>query len=126
MAAGQAGVVEDVGVRLVVTGDDQVMRHRPTRLLVMAGVAGVVGVAKAMGAHADDQWPSERELLLHVDAVGGQRSEEHTSELQSRGHLVCRLLLEKKKQTQKGTITTTMTQGISQPRIQDSTRSPTQ
>src|SRR5690625_5542737 len=29
------------------------------------------------------------------------RSEEHTSELQSRGHLVCRLLLEKKKQTTK-------------------------
>src|SRR5439155_21252794 len=27
----------------------------------------------------------------------GIRSEEHTSELQSRGHLVCRLLLEKKK-----------------------------
>src|SRR5690625_6443071 len=26
----------------------------------------------------------------------GERSEEHTSELQSRGHLVCRLLLEKK------------------------------
>src|SRR5437870_10677895 len=29
------------------------------------------------------------------------RSEEHTSELQSRGHLVCRLLLEKKKKTKK-------------------------
>src|SRR2546422_8436787 len=29
--------------------------------------------------------------------VGGIRSEEHTSELQSRLHLVCRLLLEKKK-----------------------------
>src|SRR5437870_7593722 len=28
---------------------------------------------------------------------GSVRSEEHTSELQSRGHLVCRLLLEKKK-----------------------------
>src|SRR3989442_6741093 len=28
---------------------------------------------------------------------GGRRSEEHTSELQSRPHLVCRLLLEKKK-----------------------------
>src|SRR5690625_6580609 len=28
------------------------------------------------------------------------RSEEHTSELQSRGHLVCRLLLEKKKRMQ--------------------------
>src|SRR5690625_6415598 len=32
-------------------------------------------------------------LLSAVD-----RSEEHTSELQSRGHLVCRLLLEKKKE----------------------------
>src|SRR2546429_4678614 len=30
-------------------------------------------------------------------AVLGARSEEHTSELQSRLHLVCRLLLEKKK-----------------------------
>src|SRR5437870_7997564 len=30
-----------------------------------------------------------------------ERSEEHTSELQSRGHLVCRLLLEKKKKKNK-------------------------
>src|SRR2546422_7176568 len=30
------------------------------------------------------------------DAFGEQRSEEHTSELQSRLHIVCRLLLEKK------------------------------
>src|SRR5690625_7078152 len=30
-----------------------------------------------------------------------QRSEEHTSELQSRGHLVCRLLLEKKKRNKR-------------------------
>src|SRR5690625_5430779 len=30
-----------------------------------------------------------------------RRSEEHTSELQSRGHLVCRLLLEKKKKTKQ-------------------------
>src|SRR5437660_8331201 len=30
-----------------------------------------------------------------------RRSEEHTSELQSRGHLVCRLLLEKKKNKKK-------------------------
>src|SRR5690625_5326932 len=35
-----------------------------------------------------------------VDEALG-RSEEHTSELQSRGHLVCRLLLEKKKQTHR-------------------------
>src|SRR5947199_3671392 len=32
--------------------------------------------------------------------AGGSRSEEHTSELQSLRHLVCRLLLEKKKQNQ--------------------------
>src|SRR5439155_25161702 len=33
-----------------------------------------------------------------------RRSEEHTSELQSRGHLVCRLLLEKKKNKQISTM----------------------
>src|SRR5439155_2725355 len=32
----------------------------------------------------------------HKGGVPVRRSEEHTSELQSRGHLVCRLLLEKK------------------------------
>src|SRR5690625_5532412 len=34
--------------------------------------------------------------LLKQNALAKFRSEEHTSELQSRGHLVCRLLLEKK------------------------------
>src|SRR5690625_6431032 len=43
------------------------------------------------------------ELVLRVGReqrrdVDRRRSEEHTSELQSRGHLVCRLLLEKKKE----------------------------
>src|SRR5690625_5401762 len=35
--------------------------------------------------------------IIQNRLVNEQRSEEHTSELQSRGHLVCRLLLEKKK-----------------------------
>src|SRR5215208_7271046 len=46
-----------------------------------------------------------RPLLRHLPVLPEQRgvdhvprSEEHTSELQSRGHLVCRLLLEKKKE----------------------------
>src|SRR5579884_4494252 len=48
-----------------------------------------------------------------VDVVGNDqigddlleyRSEEHTSELQSRGHLVCRLLLEKKKKNTNDSI----------------------
>src|SRR3989442_8762071 len=37
---------------------------------------------------------SERSVVVILD-----RSEEHTSELQSRPHLVCRLLLEKKNKT---------------------------
>src|SRR5690625_6789052 len=33
-------------------------------------------------------------IPIFMIIIGGKRSEEHTSELQSRGHLVCRLLLE--------------------------------
>src|SRR5690625_6609470 len=42
---------------------------------------------------------SRRRLALSTRVIpaSAARSEEHTSELQSRGHLVCRLLLEKKK-----------------------------
>src|SRR3712207_7664975 len=40
-------------------------------------------------------WPSARVALTGPDRL--TRSEEHTSELQSRQYLVCRLLLEKKK-----------------------------
>src|SRR3989442_8643973 len=45
-----------------------------------------------------------REVPAHVhwDHPENRRSEEHTSELQSRPHLVCRLLLEKKKTTCPG------------------------
>src|SRR5690625_116094 len=42
-----------------------------------------------------------QQLDTHPDKEVDGRSEEHTSELQSRGHLVCRLLLEKKKITTK-------------------------
>src|SRR5439155_3698638 len=37
------------------------------------------------------------QLVVPEIELREERSEEHTSELQSRGHLVCRLLLEKKK-----------------------------
>src|SRR3712207_7706583 len=43
-----------------------------------------------------DGWPVG-DARRRVAADGGARSEEHTSELQSRQYLVCRLLLEKKK-----------------------------
>src|SRR5438445_2717968 len=44
------------------------------------------------------RWPQRRTLRLHR-RTRTRRSEEHTSELQSRQYLVCRLLLEKKKHT---------------------------
>src|SRR5258708_10050747 len=43
-------------------------------------------------------------ILLIFVIPGFERSEEHTSELHSPDHLVCRLLLEKKKNTHKCTI----------------------
>src|SRR2546425_5711608 len=43
------------------------------------------------------QLPQRRNLPASFDQAAGQRSEEHTSELQSLAYLVCRLLLEKKK-----------------------------
>src|SRR5258708_22865218 len=46
------------------------------------------------------------ESLEFSDEAGPGRSEEHTSELQSPDHLVCRLLLEKKKKNRKTTTRT--------------------
>src|SRR2546430_3286781 len=46
-----------------------------------------------------ERGPDQRVLVFMIDQsgdVGGERSEEHTSELQSQSNLVCRLLLEKK------------------------------
>src|SRR5690606_41796619 len=54
------------------------------------------GQPASHGGEADDD--HECDTQRQADACGGAgRSEEHTSELQSRENLVCRLLLEKKK-----------------------------
>src|SRR3712207_7906079 len=44
---------------------------------------------------------TERAVVARIDQEHGSRSEEHTSELQSRQYLVCRLLLEKKKKKRR-------------------------
>src|SRR5438105_4715785 len=60
------------------------------------------------GNQSGDPTPSLNAGRITIDAVGRQlrveslRSEEHTSELQSRVDLVCRLLLEKKKMHHTG------------------------
>src|SRR5439155_22381145 len=67
---------------------------RPGNGLAWRRVAG--GADHAPGRHASCR--SQTARAAQRDR-GGRRSEEHTSELQSRGHLVCRLLLEKKKES---------------------------
>src|SRR3712207_7488378 len=54
---------------------------------------------RALGDQRGDLGPGGAHLVGLVD---DHRSEEHTSELQSRQYLVCRLLLEKKTQTRTG------------------------
>src|SRR5690625_6007140 len=55
---------------------------------------GAAGTGRAARSHAEELG---RQGANGEEVEDEARSEEHTSELQSRGHLVCRLLLEKKK-----------------------------
>src|SRR3712207_8738289 len=70
--------------------------------------------AEQSGASTSDEYQietqdaAEEETASHTDATASSpsvpsRSEEHTSELQSRQYLVCRLLLEKKQRSEKHT-----------------------
>src|SRR3712207_8493894 len=55
-------------------------------------------LARLLARHVRPEW---RQAFVEGSGVTAEaRSEEHTSELQSRQYLVCRLLLEKKKKTQ--------------------------
>src|SRR5690606_41470502 len=82
--------------------------HRPRRF---AGVSGPVGETARPDVGPDDrrqQTPHQRHGLAGRSGVDGDvphraRSEEHTSELQSRENLVCRLLLEKKNKNKSAT-----------------------
>src|SRR2546422_7746592 len=58
------------------------------------------GQVRVEALHGSEDRVAERTTLL-LWPPRHKRSEEHTSELQSRLHLVCRLLLEKKKTTMK-------------------------
>src|SRR2546422_3867412 len=80
----------------------EIKRARPDAIVVMISGHGTIETAvKAtkLGAYDFIEKPlSLEKTLLIVTRALEHRSEEHTSELQSRLHLVCRLLLEKKKQ----------------------------
>src|SRR5437870_8339631 len=65
-------------------------------IIVSVLILIMAGYARAQAPPAAQEKPQREEQ---------KRSEEHTSELQSRGHLVCRLLLEKKKNTRHHAVT---------------------
>src|SRR5690348_18471699 len=69
--------------------------RQPARDQVAHGFVMMAGQLATRGA----QVCGGRRLRSRAFQVQGVRSEEHTSELQSPVHLVCRLLLEKKKKT---------------------------
>src|SRR5258708_21970606 len=71
--------------RSTTDGGEPIMNHaaRPSRRSFLGTAAAILAASQLEAADAP--------------AVPRNRSEEHTSELQSPDHLVCRLLLEKKK-----------------------------
>src|SRR5690625_102800 len=81
-------VITHAGEEATALGDEYVSTEH--LLMAVARSESTAGeILRELGAGRDI-------LAGALPAVRG-RSEEHTSELQSRGHLVCRLLLEKKK-----------------------------
>src|SRR3712207_7422844 len=63
---------------------------------VVREAARVLGYRASFAPMADPEGVGNG-VHVHMSLVDTDRSEEHTSELQSRQYLVCRLLLEKKK-----------------------------
>src|SRR5947209_19285974 len=68
-------------------GDPRDLHSFPTRRSSISGGSGMRQINS----------PAARAAVVNSPASVSSRSEEHTSELQSRQYLVCRLLLEKKK-----------------------------
>src|SRR5258708_14062180 len=68
----------------------------------------IVGIHVCMDRLAT-QKSSRQQCLGAQNGEEGERSEEHTSELQSPDHLVCRLLLEKKKKSSSGKLARSIT-----------------
>src|SRR5206468_11582950 len=82
---GRLAAARDVdALHVVVLEGDELLVAQVFRLLVQAVLQG-----------------RRRQVDLRLVAFQDDRSEEHTSELQSRSDLVCRLLLEKKKKKKK-------------------------
>src|SRR5690625_950807 len=104
-AVGEPGAVESVGGDAGPQVAQAVELLRGLHEVLAAGLLGLLSDVvdiNVIGVDPGRSTTGEGDADI-VDVLGDerQRSEEHTSELQSRGHLVCRLLLEKKKKTQQ-------------------------
>src|SRR3712207_8329097 len=76
----------------------QTGRYVAASRLIGAAILALLGVIATVGVDLYTDWlwfESVRLQSVYTTTLGAQRSEEHTSELQSRQYLVCRLLLEK-------------------------------
>src|SRR5258708_7998370 len=71
----------------------------PYTTLFRSNIAVTATIANRLFVSSVRAWLRLQRLTVSRSATSAQRSEEHTSELQSPDHLVCRLLLEKKKKT---------------------------
>src|SRR5258707_11773698 len=101
------GVVRSGGGELtggVGSGDPGVAASTHVAGDVAAGMTG--GAGGAVGSFRTEEGTSGRGASSAIRASISElaRSEEHTSELQSRQYLVCRLLLEKKKKKESGAV----------------------
>src|SRR3989449_5977111 len=97
------GSARKVAVATLVNTRGTTPRKEGAKMVVGEGgaILGSVTIGGCVDAQvleeSEDVLATMRPRLLELNL--GDRSEEHTSELQSRLHLVCRLLLEKKKKT---------------------------
>src|SRR5256884_2523159 len=110
--------VEDVVFSALASAQVVLTQHQKNLGALVIDIGGgrrdyilfVYGVVKERGGRAGGGEPNSNEMLIGSlirmsrAAPSRCRSEEHTSELQSRLHLVCRLLLEKKKKPTSRTI----------------------
>src|SRR5206468_9718903 len=103
------GELEDLTIAVAVTGEpDVVLRINGDAVLATAGTSIAIqapfGRAGRTLREGRMQSSAIKPFVLapfRGDCIRPSRSEEHTSELQSRSDLVCRLLLEKKKNRKK-------------------------
>src|SRR5687767_15264817 len=96
-------VVETADIFITATGNKDIITADHMARMKHQAIVGNIG-------HFDNE----------IDMAGLERSEEHTSELQSLAYLVCRLLLEKKKKIKISSLCTNQMRALSCPaRSQD-------